>query len=268
MIFVSLASGSAGNCTLVVSDKSKILIDCGISAKRAVSSLAEFGIKPEELDGVFVTHEHSDHIKGLKRLMSAYGVRIYGSEGTLGNLAKAAKDEYFNFAGADLMNAVSADRYVSIGDMRITPFKIWHDTAAPCAYRIDTDAASVCVLTDCGHYDDYIRDHMLGLDALLLEANHDRTMLVNGPYPMMLKRRVMSSTGHLCNNASGQLLSEIISPRLKQVFLGHLSKENNTPQTALKTVLSELKNNCGEKALSSLYINVAPQDGISHIAEL
>ena len=124
------------------------------------------------------------------------------------------------------------------------------------------------VATDMGYYDDSVRDHLLGLDAALIEANHDRGMLANGPYPMYLKRRIMSRQGHLCNNQSGKLLSEIISPRLRHVFLGHLSRENNTPEIALSTVLSEVREALGERIASDLSISVAPQDGMSEVVRL
>ncbi len=276
MKFVSLSSGSKGNATLICTDKTKILVDCGISAKKANEMLRALGLSLEDIDALLLTHEHTDHIKGAKRLMQAYGIPVYGTGGTLENLTRATGDEYFNYAGRKLMEEVYTDRSFSVGDIEVLPFKIYHDVAQPCAYRFELHQdgenkrkhVEAAVITDCGHFDDEIRDHLKLLDVMLLEANHDRAMLTNGPYPMMLKRRIMSSDGHLSNNASGQLLSEIISPKLKSVLLGHLSHENNTHELALKTVKTELKATYGEQLAEGLDINVAPQDALSKLIEL
>ena len=278
MIFVSLASGSSGNCCFLHTDKTALLIDCGISAKRIAEGLSALGSSIDELDGILLTHEHSDHIKGLKRLMSAYNIPVYASEGTLGALYGATKDEYFRYAGADLMHGVSADRELDIKDAHILPFHIYHDARGPLGFRISSEAsafgdelrrrASVCVATDMGYFDDYIRDHLIGLDGALIEANHDRAMLVGGRYPLYLKRRIMSREGHLCNNQTGKLISEILGPRLRHVFLGHLSKENNTPDLALSTVREEIKEALGERAAEQLSMSVAPHDGPSQILRL
>ena len=271
MIFVSLASGSSGNCTLLHTEHENILIDCGISAKRIADSLRAFDLDIGDLDAVLLTHEHSDHIKGLKRLMSAYSIPVYASEGTLEALPYATRDEYFRFAGTSLMYPVSADREFYIGSTLICPFHIYHDAAAPLGYRAEamspgdgqSSAArrAVCVTTDTGYYDDYIRDHLLYLDAALIESNHDRGMLAGGRYPVSLKRRIMSRQGHLCNNQTGKLIAEVLSPRLKHVFLGHLSKENNTPKLALDTVKMEISEALGAERAESLSVSVAPQDG-------
>ena len=288
MKFVSLASGSSGNCTFVGTDTAKILIDCGISAKRIDESLRALGFCAEELDAVFLTHEHTDHIKGLKRLMSAYHIPVYASAGTLSALSGALRDEYFNFAGRDLMHEVRADETIRINGLHVTPFRISHDAAQPFAYRMEAaqalslfaddangadDGAHGChvaaaaVATDLGYFDDEICRHLMGLDVLLLEANHDRGMLANGNYPMGLKRRIMSRAGHLSNNSCGQLLAEIVNPRLCHVFLGHLSRENNTPHAALETVEAELLRCLGPRARSMQLpeISVAPHDGMSEV---
>ncbi len=276
MKFVSLSSGSKGNATLICSDKTKILVDCGISAKKANEMLKVLGLSLNEIDALLLTHEHTDHIKGARRLMQAYGIPVYATGGTLGNLARVTGDEYFNYSGRELMEEIYTDRGFLLGDIEVLPFRIYHDVAQPCAYRFELHQeggdkrkhVEAAVITDCGHFDDEIRDHLKLLDVLLLEANHDRAMLTNGPYPMQLKRRIMSSDGHLSNNASGQLLSEIISPKLKAVLLGHLSHENNTHELALKTVKAELAGVYGEQLADNLDINVAPQDALSRLIEI
>lgn len=318
MIFVSLGSGSNGNCTLIATERARILIDCGLSAKRINDSLKTLGLGAEQLDAIFLTHEHSDHIRGLKRLMNSFHVPVFASQGTLCSLSAALKDEYFSFAGREMMHAVSADQPVLLPGMRVIPFRISHDAAQPLAYRIETTEAvdafaeetaqqngrvqeteeaagfrTVCaaVATDMGYYDDGIRDHLQGLSAVLLEANHDRAMLANGPYPAYLKRRIMSREGHLSNQNCGKLLSEILCPSLRHVLLGHLSKENNTPELALDTVrgtlISELLIRMGKdpgKTAEEMEllmrgdfrsasvpipeISVAPPDGLSELIRL
>lgn len=272
MKFVSLASGSSGNASFVCTDKTKILIDCGISARKTDTLLKSIGV-PEGLksiDAVLLTHEHSDHIKGAKRISSAYGIPIYGSSGTLDSLADAAKDEYFNYAGRELMEAVRADFEFEIGDISVTPFRIYHDAKEPCGYRIEVHDgdknAAVAVMTDCGHYDDYICDHLTELDAMLLEANHDPAMLAAGPYPMVLKRRIMSDRGHLSNEAAGELLAKVFAPRLRSVALGHISKENNTHELAERTVRETLVRLRGAEALSVLSLKTAAQDKLTELS--
>ena len=278
MLFISLASGSSGNCTLIHSEKTNLLIDCGISSRRIAEALRALCISLEDIDAVLLTHEHSDHIKGLKRLMSVYGIPVYGSDGTLDALSSVTRDDYFRFSGADLMHGISEDRDIQIGDVLISPFHIYHDAAAPLAYRAEAYSAlpgdgglkrrAVCVATDTGYFDDYIRDHMLYLDAALIEANHDRSMLAGGRYPLYLKRRIMSRNGHLCNNQTGKLISEIACDRLKNVLLGHLSRENNTPELALQTVETELSSVLGEDSPIIPRLYVAPHDGMSAAFDL
>ncbi len=276
MKMVSLASGSKGNCTLIRTDDACILVDCGISARRAEEGLRAVGLSLKDVDALFLTHEHIDHIRGVKRLMSAYDIPVYATEGTLKNLARVSGDEYFNYAGREKMEVIRADREIMVGSVGVLPFHTYHDVAEPCGYRfeISQDGAdqrrhvSLAVMTDCGHYDDYIADHLHYLDAMLLESNHDRTMLANGPYPVYLKRRIMSSEGHLSNHAAGQLLTEILSPKMTSVLLGHLSHENNTHQKALETVHAELAAVFGRETADRIDLNVAPQDGLSKEVEL
>ncbi|MDO4438460.1 MAG: MBL fold metallo-hydrolase [Eubacteriales bacterium] len=270
MIFTSFASGSSGNCTFIESNNTKILIDCGISAKRIDESLKEIGYKDGVtcLDAVFITHEHSDHIKGLKRLMASYGIPVYSSQGTLGSLFKATRDEYFHYAGVELMHVVSEGREINIKGLKIIPFRTFHDSAMSLCYRVEDGVHCAAVTTDTGYFDDYLRDMLLDLDVLLLEANHDRSMLVNGKYPVYLKRRIMSREGHLSNNSAGSLLSEIISPRLKYVILGHLSRDNNTPSLAFNTVMEEITQRCGSERAGNLSLSIAPPDGMSELIRL
>lgn len=267
MIFVSLASGSSGNCTLLSTGKENILIDCGISAKRIGDSLKKFNITLNDIDAVLLTHEHIDHVKGLKRLMSGYSIPVYASYGTYNNLSSVTKDEFFTYSGSMLFHPVRADVEFYIGNTLVQPFKTYHDTPGPLGFRFEMEApvfehdASCCVLTDCGHYDSYICSHLKNLNALLIESNHDVDMLMNGPYPMFLKRRIYSDCGHSSNASCASLIRSIYSPKLHSVILAHLSEENNDPELALSYVEKEV-------AVPDLQISVAPKCETSDVIRL
>ena len=262
MRLVSIASGSSGNCIYVGSDHSHILVDAGISNKRIEQGLNEIGLKGSELDGIVITHEHSDHTKGLGVLARKYGVPLYGTKETLDEVSKQ-KDlgEY----PRELYHPISPDVDFFIGDLEVKPFSIDHDAANPVAYRIQHDHKSVAVATDMGHYDQYIIDHLQGLDALLLESNHDVNMLQAGPYPYYLKRRILGDHGHLSNENAGRLLCCILHDNLKRILLGHLSKENNYEELAYETVKLEITDGDNPFKASDFSIAVAGRDRMSEI---
>ena len=232
MRFVSIASGSSGNCIYVGTDEANILVDAGISNKRIEQGLNEIGIKGSELTGIVITHEHSDHVRGLGVLARKHGVPIYGTKETLEEIQSMSA---LGKMPAELFHPILPEVEFSIGDMKLLPFSIDHDAANPVAYRISQGRKQVAVATDMGHYDQHIIDHLQGLDALLLESNHDVRMLETGPYPYYLKQRIMGDHGHLSNETAGQLLNCILHDHLKAVLLGHLSKENNYPELALES---------------------------------
>lgn len=267
MFFVSLRSSSSGNCTLLSTGTENILIDCGVSAKIISTELKELGLSITDLSAVLITHEHSDHIKALKRLMSVYELPVYTSYGTYNRLSEVTKDEYFSFEGFEKFHAVMADREFYIGNTLVTPFRTYHDTPGSLGFRFDMEEtvfghdASCCVLTDCGHYDDYICSHLSGLDAILIESNHDEKMLMTGPYPVSLKRRILSDYGHSSNANCAALLRSIYSPRLKNALLAHLSEENNDPELALSFVQENVN-------LPGLTIRVAPKSERSAVITL
>ncbi len=265
MLITSLASGSSGNCSLLESDGHILLVDCGLSAKRIAEAVKALGFSMSDVEGLLLTHEHSDHIKGLKRLMSAYGIPVYTSAGTAAGVASVLRDDYFSYAGKELMHPVKADVGLSLGPFTVVPFHTYHDAAEPMGFRFSTEEYSAAVVTDTGHYDEYITDHLIGLDALIVESNHDVDMLLTGPYPYVLKRRILSGTGHMSNETCGGLLNEIMNPRLKNVLLGHLSHENNTHRLALETVMKKLSESGND---AGIYVSVAPQDAMSRVIEL
>ena len=237
MRFVSIASGSSGNCIYVGTDQTHILVDVGISAKRIEQGLFEVGLKPSELSAVCITHEHSDHIRGLGVLARKYQIPIYGTAGTLKEIKKIKSlGEY----PEELFHPVLPDVDFAVGDLTVKPFHIDHDAADPVAYRIQTDLKAVAVATDLGVYTDYTIEHLKGLDVLLLEANHDIHMLQVGAYPYPLKQRISGELGHLSNETAGKLLCQVLHDDLKAVMLGHLSKENNYAELAYETVKLEI----------------------------
>lgn len=237
MELCSIASGSSGNCIYVGTDTASVLVDAGISGKRVEKGLNSINHTMADVDAVFVTHEHSDHIKGLGVLARKYGIPVYASAGTkeamLGQCMLGKVDE-------TLFHSVPVDESFSVGDLDILPFRVSHDAAEPVAYRFYHGAKSAAVATDLGFYDDYIIEHLKNLDAVLVESNHDINMLQVGSYPYYLKQRILGRRGHLSNENAGRLLGEILNDKMKAVMLGHLSKENNYEALALATVCAEI----------------------------
>ncbi len=237
MRLCSIASGSSGNCIYVGSDTTHLLIDAGISGKRVEQGLHELGLTGRDIDGILLTHEHADHISGLGVLSRKFGIPIYTTQGTREAIWKA------NSIGAvdnDLYHDIYPDETFQIKDISIYPIRTSHDAAQSVAYRMESEKKSVAVMTDLGVYTDYTVECLKGLDALLLEANHDINMLQVGPYPYYLKQRILGERGHLSNESCGRLLARLLHDKLKKVLLGHLSKENNLAELAYETVRIEI----------------------------
>lgn len=262
MRLCSIASGSSGNCIYVGSDHTHLLVDTGISKKRIDEGLHTLGIKGEELAGILITHEHSDHIQGLGVFSRKYGIPVYATKGTLKGIR-----EYKSLGKMPdgLLHEIEIDKDFLLGDLTIHPFAISHDAYQPSGYRIACGERSVAVATDLGIYDDYTVENLKGLDAVLLEANHDIHMLEVGPYPYPLKRRVMGEKGHLSNEVSGRLLCDILHDNLKQVVLGHLSKENNYAELAYETVKLEVTVGDNPYRGEDIPLMVARRDAVSDI---
>jgi len=237
MKLCSIASGSSGNCIYIGSDATHLLVDVGISGKRVEAGLKELGVCGKDLDGILITHEHIDHVSGLGVLARKFHIPIYATKGTLN--AVAQMNQLGNI-DPELLRIIQPDEKCSIKDIVIDPLKISHDAASPVAYRFLHDKKKIAVITDLGTYDDYIAGNLQGLDAILLEANHDVRMLQVGPYPYYLKQRILGDRGHLSNELSGRLLSSILHDNLKAIVLGHLSAENNMPDLAYETVRVEI----------------------------
>lgn len=237
MKLCSIASGSSGNCIFAGSDTTSLLVDAGISGKRVENGLNTIGHTGRDLDGILVTHEHSDHIRGLGVLSRKLQVPIYATKATIEEILSCSSLGKFP---EGIFYEIEPDRPFEIGDLTVNPFTISHDAADPVGYRISQGEHSVGIATDLGKYDDYIIENLQGLDALLLEANHDVNMLQVGAYPYYLKQRILSDRGHLSNCAAGQLLSSLLHDGMKEIMLGHLSQENNYEDLAFETVCSEV----------------------------
>lgn len=237
MRLCSIASGSSGNCIYVGSQATHLLVDIGISGKRTESGLNDLGVHARDLDGILITHEHADHISGLGVIARKYGIPIYATPGTI-----RAIQECKNIGEIDesLFREVKEDVKLIIKDLTINPMRISHDAAQPVAYRIAYGNKKVGICTDLGVYNDYTVECLKGMDALLLEANHDVNMLQVGPYPYYLKQRILGDKGHLSNENSGRLLSRILHDKLQTIVLGHLSHENNMPELAYEAVRMEI----------------------------
>ena len=265
MRLCSIASGSSGNCILAGSDNSHILIDAGISGKRIREGMEEFGLKPEDVSGIFITHEHMDHIQGLGVMARRHGLPIYGTEGTLQAIRRCAS---LGKIDEELFHVIRADEPLTVGDLMIEPMHVSHDAADPVMYVIRHGERSAAVVTDLGKYDNYIVDKLQGLDVLLLEANHDVHMLQAGTYPYQLKRRILGDRGHLSNELSGQLLGKVLHDGFKKVILGHLSKENNYPQLAWETVRLEVTMGENPYKGSDFPMVVAKRDEVSELVTI
>jgi len=265
MRFLSIASGSSGNCLYVGSDTTHILVDTGISLKRTEAGLNGIGLKTSEIDAIFISHEHSDHIGGLGVIARKYGIPIYASKGTISGIKSGSYGKDIDVA---LFNEISADNKVMIKDICVNPMRISHDALEPLAMRLSCDGKKIGIVTDLGTYDDYTIGSLMGLNMILCEANHDIRMLETGPYPYPLKRRILSDRGHLCNEAGGKLISSILNDNIEHIILGHLSKENNMPEIAYNTVRLEIDAADNQYASNDFEITVAKRNEPLGVIEL
>lgn len=228
----SLKSGSKGNASLVYTDKTKILVDCGISGKAVKTAMADIGFEPGDLDGIVVTHEHADHIKGIGVMMRRYNVPVYANSMTwsaimTNDLGKLNDDKIKIFEGVEPF---------SIGDIGIKPFSIPHDAAYPVGYCFDDGRCRAAVATDMGFLTEEVFREIGGCKTVLLESNHDIGMLEVGPYPYPLKQRILGKLGHLSNDDAAKATEFLVRMGAEKIILGHLSEENNYPKLAYETV--------------------------------
>ncbi len=224
---VPLFSGSKGNSYYVGSAKGGVLIDAGRSCKQIMTALSDNEIDINKIQAVFITHEHIDHCQGLRVFLKKTGIKVYATKGTMEALIRDNRIE----GNADA-NIITSS--VSLGDMNVEIFSTSHDAEEPCCYRVTTaDNRKAMIATDLGIMTDVVRNGFYGVDALVLESNHDTDMLKNGIYPYPLKQRILSRYGHLSNHACAIELPEIIRNGTMRIVLGHLSQENNRPDVAV-----------------------------------
>jgi phosphoribosyl 1,2-cyclic phosphodiesterase len=260
MKFCSISSGSSGNCIFAGSAETSVLIDAGISGKKIEQGLNQIDMTTPDVDGILVTHEHSDHIKGIGVLARRYNLPIYATGGTIEALKKMTT---VGKIPEGLFHQIRADESFSVGDLDIAPFAISHDAAEPVGFRIEHNGKSAAVATDMGCYDAYIIDHLKDLDVLLLESNHDLHMLQAGRYPYYLKQRIAGDQGHLSNEDSGQLLCQVLHEGIKEIYLGHLSHENNYEALAFEAVSAEITMGDNPYNSKDFHITVAHRDKVS-----
>lgn len=233
MRIITFASGSTGNCSLVSDGGVNILIDAGISARRICENLALAGLAPQDICGVLITHEHSDHISGLSVFTKKYGIRVYAPEKLCRILKRNPKlDCDFEY--------IPVLESTVIGGLSVTPFLTPHDSEFSCGYRIE-GSKTLAFATDTGHISEELFSGLKGAHIAVIEANHDLTMLKNGAYPVYLKSRVLSKNGHLSNDDCATLARRLSDLGTEQIILAHLSRENNTPEKAFETVSAALK---------------------------
>ena len=251
MTLHTLSSGSQGNCLLLSDGGTHILVDAGISTRRIKAGLARLGLSMDDLDGILITHEHTDHISGLATLIKHHTVPLYASPGTARQLA-------YRLAGVEtLLRPRDPGTEFCIGSCRVTAFATSHDAAQSMDYRID-GSGSVGILTDTGYVTPEAEETLPGVGLLVLESNHDVDRLRSGPYPYPLKQRVLGSQGHLSNKDAAAFAARMATCGTECIVLAHLSKENNTPHLAYDAVDRALR---AGGAQVRLY--VAPRDELS-----
>jgi len=250
----SLSSGSSGNCVFVGNDNSGLLVDCG---KEILGNLNNIGICSSTIKAVVVTHEHSDHIRSVGIISRKLGIPIYANINTWNNMA-------------DLIGKVKPEniRYFSVGEeleiggIGIKSYSIPHDAADPVGFCFYEGSKKVSIATDLGYFSDMVKENLSGSDMIMLESNHDIEMLRVGRYPYFLKRRILGEQGHLSNEAAGNAIYELLQTGVREVLLGHLSKENNFPELAYETVKGILEQN-KVKINEDIKLELAPRSGVS-----
>ncbi|PZX17928.1 phosphoribosyl 1,2-cyclic phosphodiesterase [Breznakibacter xylanolyticus] len=222
----ALASGSNGNCYYVGNEHDAVLVDVGVSRRQVLDRMKKVGLSEQKIRAIFITHEHSDHSRGVKLLSQKLKVPVFMSPGTFNRCYDANRP--------DVYTPFSPGQEVGVASLRIHTFLKYHDAAEPCSFVVQSAQVCVGVMTDIGEPCDNVKQHVAMCDAIFLESNYDERMLWDGNYPLFLKNRVSSRHGHLSNAQALELVDTHAGPRLKMVYLSHLSEENNHPTLAMK----------------------------------
>jgi phosphoribosyl 1,2-cyclic phosphodiesterase len=227
-----LASGSSGNSAVVKFDDTNVLVDAGLSCRELDNRLSYFGLDPSEISAVLLTHEHTDHTRGVERFCSKHRRPLYATAGTLSILRPSGTD----------VKVLRAGEPLRVGSLLVNPFSVNHYAADPVAFSLCADGAKVAIASDLGSVTDEVVSNIAGSNLLFVEANYDDAMLMSGAYPDFLKRTIRSPRGHLSNDDAGVLCTSAITEATQAVVLVHLSKENNTPEKARHAVEESMRN--------------------------
>lgn len=260
--FCSLYSGSSGNSIFLGLGSTRLLVDAGLSAKRIIEALVSIGEKPSELSAILVTHEHSDHIRGVGILSRKFNIPVYANENTW-----SAMESYIGPVDSRNKAFFNTGSEFEIGGILIKAFPIPHDACDPVGYSFFGDEKKITVATDIGHMSLELLGCMEDSDLLLLESNHDVEMLRIGPYPWYLKKRIAGDRGHLSNEAAGEVIAHMAEKGTKRFLLGHLSKENNFPELAYQTVCNALFER-SIQAGTDIMLDVVLRDRVGNVIEL
>lgn len=250
MRLVTLASGSKGNSALVSIPEGHLLIDAGISTRRIRLALQKFGLTPEDLTGILITHEHKDHIQGLRTLIKRHTVPIYAPALVAEGLCREIPE------AAPALRGLQVEQTCPLGAFFVTPFPTPHDTAQSVGYRIEAESGSLGFATDTGCVTDAMFRGLAGAETVVIEANHDLELLRQSSYPRFLQERIRSPLGHLSNAMCAELAVKLTDAGARHIVLAHLSQENNTPGLARRTVSDALE----RRGCSSSLLEVAPAD--------
>ena len=256
--FCNLYSGSSGNCSFIETDKTKILVDCGVSFKKIKEGLESINQDIHDIDAVLITHEHSDHIKGLGVLSKNIDVPIYANKKTLDEIEK----KYFISSTKPFVT----NELFEINDLKVLPFSIPHDAADPVGFTINHKNKKISLATDIGHVENKLYKNLIESSFVLLESNYEPDMLKSSSYPYSLKHRILGPEGHLSNEDASNVIKTLVNNGLNNIMLGHLSKENNFPELAYQTTVNELIE-CNVD-IDKLQLSVADREKINNIIDI
>lgn len=251
--FQPLLSSSSGNSIYVTDDTTHILIDCGAPVRYIEKCLARLGINPETLSGLFITHAHSDHVAAAGTLSKKYNIPIFATEETF-----SLSGRYLSSVSRKSARIISAGDDIIIGDMIVHAFLLSHDIGGAISYTIKDSETKFGIATDSGYVNDEILNNLSDCESVIVEANHDVDMLLSGPYPYPLKKRILSDVGHLSNVLCGELCVKLATSGTKSFWLGHLSEKNNTPDIAYRTV-HQILTDSGYSVGTDIALNVIPK---------
>lgn len=236
--FISLGSGSSGNCYCLLNNDDGLMIDAGVGIRRMKKFFLQYGISMSKIHHILLTHDHRDHTKSVGMLSQKYGLPVYAvdkvHQGIATNFYVKKK------IPAEKVQVIEKGKPFDVGNFRVTSFGVPHDSFDNVGYRIECEGITFCLITDAGHVTEEMKSYVNQADYLVIEANHDEEMLAQGSYPYYLKERISGPKGHLCNRLCAETLAENLSGKIKQVWLCHLSEENNLPDLAFNTVTSIL----------------------------